>query len=115
MISSGTRVRSPSAAKPSARDHSSISLLRRHPRPTGERLITRRSRPNQDERSAAPEGFIGIPVDYHGRSPYRARARRRGSPIAWQDKGRATGAQRAAPAREGGSHQPGSTAQEDRP
>lgn len=44
MISSGTSVRSPSTAQPSARENSSRSLLRRHPRPTGERLVTRRSR-----------------------------------------------------------------------
>lgn len=79
MISNGTSVSNPSAAKPSERDPSSIALLRRHPRPTGERLITRHSRPNQDERSAAPEGFIGMSVDHHGRYRHRARARHKGS------------------------------------
>jgi hypothetical protein len=62
MISSGTSVRNPSAAKPSERGHSSISRLRRHPRPAGERLNDWCSRPTQGSSACLSTTTVQTPA-----------------------------------------------------
>lgn len=66
-ISSGTRVRNPSAAKPSARCDSCRSPPRAQPRPVGDRRTTRRSRRSRDGLPVSPGGPIGMHVDHHDR------------------------------------------------